>query len=265
MEIISNIWKHPVTTITGVLIAIITICGVLSQHGVTLGNAGTGTVVSLIGALATALLGMFAGDGQKSSDSGTASAIGKTLSMLLFAGMLSGVTLTAHAQSTSTSTASGISFTASSAAIYIGGQGNKYVATDLTEALDFKDSLADANGYKNRGSIIGEEIVAGSTLGYNYFGAGGRIEPKKSLAAFLKSVAPNIPADSISFYADGTVGNSIPASGSSLFSAHAGGGLKIALSSGGAVTWNAYQVKWFRLGSKNYLTMSSGIAAVWGN
>ncbi len=36
--------------------------GVLSQQGITLGNVGTGTVVSLIGAIAAALLGVLAKD-----------------------------------------------------------------------------------------------------------------------------------------------------------------------------------------------------------
>jgi hypothetical protein len=44
------------------LIAIATIAGVLSQQGITLGNVGTGTVVSLVGALAAALLGLTAKD-----------------------------------------------------------------------------------------------------------------------------------------------------------------------------------------------------------
>ena len=62
MHLISNIWNHPRTSAAGLLIAIATVAGVLSQQGVTLGHAGTGTVVSLIAALATALLGLVARD-----------------------------------------------------------------------------------------------------------------------------------------------------------------------------------------------------------
>ncbi len=61
-EWISNIWNHPKTSIAGLLIAIVTITGVLTQQGITLGTAGTGTVVSLIAALATALLGLVSQD-----------------------------------------------------------------------------------------------------------------------------------------------------------------------------------------------------------
>jgi hypothetical protein len=62
MSLISNIWIHPKTSAAGLLIAIVTIAGSLSQQGVTLGSAGTGTVVTLAGAIATALLGLLAKD-----------------------------------------------------------------------------------------------------------------------------------------------------------------------------------------------------------
>jgi hypothetical protein len=62
MNSIANIWKHPKTSITGVLIAVATISSVLSQQGVSFGHAGAGTVVTLAGSLATALLGLFARD-----------------------------------------------------------------------------------------------------------------------------------------------------------------------------------------------------------
>ncbi len=62
----SNLWNricsNPRTSIAGVLIGAATICGVLSQQGITLGNAGTGTVVALIAGLCTALLGLLARD-----------------------------------------------------------------------------------------------------------------------------------------------------------------------------------------------------------
>ena len=62
MNSFSNIWNHPKTSVTGLLIALVTIGGVLSQQGVTLGNAGSGTVVTLVCAVATALLGLLARD-----------------------------------------------------------------------------------------------------------------------------------------------------------------------------------------------------------
>jgi hypothetical protein len=62
MKPIANIWQHPRTSVAGLLISIATISGVLAQQGVTLGKAGSGTVVSLAGALATAVLGLLAKD-----------------------------------------------------------------------------------------------------------------------------------------------------------------------------------------------------------
>ncbi len=62
MNNISNIWKHPKTSIAGVLIALVTVAGVFSQQGVTLGTAGSGTVITLLSAVATALLGLLAQD-----------------------------------------------------------------------------------------------------------------------------------------------------------------------------------------------------------
>ena len=62
MNPISNIWNHPKTSAAGVLIAVATIAGVLSQQGITLGNVGTGTVIALVSGLATAVLGLLARD-----------------------------------------------------------------------------------------------------------------------------------------------------------------------------------------------------------
>jgi hypothetical protein len=67
MNLIANIWNQPKTSAAGLLIAIVTVAGVLSQQGVTLGKLGAGTVVSLAGALATALLGLLANDPQTQS------------------------------------------------------------------------------------------------------------------------------------------------------------------------------------------------------
>jgi len=62
MNLFANIWNHPKTSAAGLLIAMASIAGVLSQQGISLGKAGTGTVVSLVSALATALLGLLAKD-----------------------------------------------------------------------------------------------------------------------------------------------------------------------------------------------------------
>jgi len=62
MNSISNIWNHPKTSAAGLLIAVATIASVLSQQGISMGSAGSGTVVTLVSGLATALLGLMARD-----------------------------------------------------------------------------------------------------------------------------------------------------------------------------------------------------------
>ena len=62
MKLIENTLAHPRTSIAGMLIAMVSIMGVLSQQGITLGKAGTGSVVSLATAMASALLGLLARD-----------------------------------------------------------------------------------------------------------------------------------------------------------------------------------------------------------
>ena len=83
MNVFVNLWKHPRTSVTGLLIGVTTVTGVLSQQGLTLGHAGSGTVVTLIGAVASALLGLVARDPASSTGSGTdaGSDTGKTSAM----------------------------------------------------------------------------------------------------------------------------------------------------------------------------------------
>lgn len=77
MNFISNIWKNPKTSVTGVLLAVVTIAGALSQQGITLGTAGTGTVITLVSGLATALLGLLAKDpGEQSTSTGSTAKLG---------------------------------------------------------------------------------------------------------------------------------------------------------------------------------------------
>lgn len=82
-NVFSNIVEHPKTSIVGVLIAAVTIAGVLSQQGITLGNAGTGTIVALIAAIATALLGLLAKDPGASSSGSVSSISSAKLGVLM--------------------------------------------------------------------------------------------------------------------------------------------------------------------------------------
>jgi hypothetical protein len=99
MNLISNIWNQPKTSAAGILIAAVTIASILSQQGVTLGTAGTGTVITLVSAIATALLGLLARDpGGESSSAGSTAKLGAwaLIALLLplpFVGGCSGVTV----------------------------------------------------------------------------------------------------------------------------------------------------------------------------
>lgn len=57
-----RVLANPKTSATGVLLGLTTVLGVLQQQGITLGHLGSGTIVSLGSALATAVLGMLAKD-----------------------------------------------------------------------------------------------------------------------------------------------------------------------------------------------------------
>jgi hypothetical protein len=76
MNSISNIWNHPKTSVAGLLIAVVSIAGVLSQQGISLGTAGSGTVVTLVGAVATALLGLLARDPASSASTTSTAKLG---------------------------------------------------------------------------------------------------------------------------------------------------------------------------------------------
>ena len=62
MNAFANIWNHPRTTFTGLLIGVASVGSVLSQQGVTIGKAGTSNYVTLATGLATVLLGMLSQD-----------------------------------------------------------------------------------------------------------------------------------------------------------------------------------------------------------
>jgi hypothetical protein len=87
MNLISNIWIHPRTSAAGLLIAAVTIAGVLTQQGITLGSVGTGTIVSLVSALATAILGLLAKDPDPSPTTGNTAKLG---ALMLCAILVSG-------------------------------------------------------------------------------------------------------------------------------------------------------------------------------
>jgi hypothetical protein len=105
MNSIANVWNQPKTSATGLLIAVVTIAGVLSQQGINLGHAGSGTVVALVGAFATAFLGLLAKDpgstqGSTSASTGATAKLGAwaLIALLLPLPFLTGCSGTTVAQ-----------------------------------------------------------------------------------------------------------------------------------------------------------------------
>jgi hypothetical protein len=91
MNLIANIWNHPRTSAAGLLIGIISVSGALTQQGITLGSAGKGTVITLVSAIASALLGLLARDpdpAAQCSATSTAKLGALLLCSLLIAGTL---------------------------------------------------------------------------------------------------------------------------------------------------------------------------------
>jgi hypothetical protein len=89
MNELANIWNHPKTSVAGVLIAVVTIAGVLAQQGVKLGSVGSGTAVSLVGALASAVLGLLARDpGAATPGCGSSSGSGSVKPVLVASGQM---------------------------------------------------------------------------------------------------------------------------------------------------------------------------------
>ncbi len=100
MSFLANIWNHPKTSVSGLLLAVVTVFGVLAQNGISLGKAGTGTVVTLVSALATALLGLLSRDPSESSQSTSSTKLGAwaLIALLLPLPFLSGCSGTVVAQ-----------------------------------------------------------------------------------------------------------------------------------------------------------------------
>jgi hypothetical protein len=61
-QMFQRITANPKSSCIGLLLAVTTVTGALTAQGVTLGHAGTGTTVTLISGVATALMGLLARD-----------------------------------------------------------------------------------------------------------------------------------------------------------------------------------------------------------
>jgi hypothetical protein len=178
MQVIKNIWIHPKTSVTGMLLAIITIAGALSQQGVTLGTAGTGTVITLISGVATALLGLLARDPSSgsASDSNISSNSTATLgAWMLIAMLLSGPTFATVGCDSSSSTLKSETIVLSEA------------LTNLSTALSSEDVAA---------STTLATAASGLTAIANHWDTSTAASKIGIIAAGVETVLANIPSTS---------------------------------------------------------------------
>jgi len=142
MNFLTNSWNQPKTSAAGLLIAVASIAGVLSQQGVTLGKAGTGTVVTLLSALATALLGLLAKDPAATSQQPSQRVGASSETAKLGAWMLIALTLSATLPTTGCTASSELQSDATSLALALNNLAAVIQASDATAANDLKTAAA---------------------------------------------------------------------------------------------------------------------------
>jgi hypothetical protein len=172
MNFLTNIWNQPKTSAAGLLIAVASIAGVLSQQGVTLGKAGTGTVVTLLSALATALLGLLAKDpaaaSERVSESASQRAGAANTSAKLGAWMLIALTLSATLPTTGcTSSASELKSDATALASALNNLAVVIQPSDATAANNLKTAAAALTAAAQNGAVgpVWEQALNAATSG----------------------------------------------------------------------------------------------------
>jgi hypothetical protein len=258
----SNIWNHPKTSAAGVLTGILIVVGVFSQQGITLGNIGTGSVITLIGALATAFLGLLSRDPSPTAAE-SAPAPGKLRLLLLILACGLAATSTARAQlapnavaspKATAVTAAPAGFVASSDVLAIGGPGGWSAGNLTTESYDFLDYGASKS---SRVFLQGIELSAPGP-GFSIYGGGIRWQP--DLSALLSKT--NLPSGNFIAFVDVSAGAGVPSKGTDRVSAVVGGGINYILSDN--LTWNTVRYEEVFFGANRYPAVSTGIAAYFG-
>jgi len=180
--------------------------------------------------------------------------------MLLCLGLGLAFTPSVYAQTATTppattTTASGIAFTGSSAAIALHYNGAWGTGNLTTESLDFMDFGKTKSQHL---FVEGKELIA-SSAGFNVYAGGVTIQPDLTKLLAKTNVAPaNL---SVAFNFDGGAG--IPAAGNSHIAFLAGGQVQYKATS--SLSWNALQVQWLRYGSMNAPVISSGLSFIFGH
>lgn len=238
---LNNIIEHPKTSLVGIILAVLTVGPVFAQQGITLGHAGTGSVIQLIVGVCTALLGLFSKD-PSGPGTGTDNALTKNLPMLLLVLLLS-MALTAHAQT-------GIPFSTATEATALNFGNNWYAADHTTESLDLFNWGAQKN---NVLSVEGHQIIAGPTAGWNSYLGGLKYQP--DITPLLSK--SNVSSGLFQLYVQGAVGVATVSSGSQV-SYILGGGAQYRLTEN--LGWNTVNFRYINVGGIPGKEISSGIA-----
>jgi hypothetical protein len=201
MNFLTNIRNQPKTSAAGLLIAVASVAGVLSQQGVTLGKAGTGTVVTLLSALATALLGLLAKDPGPMNDSGSGSGSGRTPARL-GAWMLIALTLSATLPATGcTANTSELQSDATALASALNNLATVVQASDATAANNLKTAATALTAAAQSG-ITGpawEQALNAATAGAEVVLAAIPVTaPYAALLAIAVAAAEAIIANTVS-------------------------------------------------------------------
>jgi hypothetical protein len=145
----------------------VSVAGVLSEQGVTLGKAGTGTVVTLLSALATALLGLLAKDPGSANGNGSGSGSGRT-QVRLGAWMLIALTLSATLPTTGcTASASELQSDATTLAAALNNLAAVVQTSDATVANNLKTAAAALTAAVQSGTTgpAWEQVLNAATSG----------------------------------------------------------------------------------------------------
>jgi len=211
MNFLTNIWNQPKTSAAGLLIAVASIAGVLSQQGVTLGKAGTGTVVTLLSALATALLGLLAKDPEAASqqpgqgfspDSASQRAGAANTSAKLGAWMLIALTLSATLPTTGcTASTSELQSDATALASALNNLAAVIQPSDATAASNLKTAAAALTAAAQSGTTgpAWEQVLNTATSGAEVVLAAIPVTaPYAALLAIAVAAAEAIIANTVS-------------------------------------------------------------------
>jgi hypothetical protein len=152
----------------------------------------------------------------------------------------------------------GINFTGSTNADAVHYRGAWSAGATISETVDVKDTVADANGNVNSILAIADQKMY-SGAGFTSILGGAEYIPAKYVCALVGKT--NIPCDSFHIAFKGTVGTTMPTVGHNYLTGSVGINTSIALNTSGTVVWKPVNWSWQNPGIN---TISSGLQYLFG-